>query len=287
MKKILITGYRGFVGRHFWTRLDHDHYLQGIDIEDGADARDFFRTSTERYDMIIHLAAVVGGRMTIEGHPLAVAVDLSIDAEMFNWALRTRPRRIVYYSSSAAYPIWLQSGASSRRLYEDDLVLDRVENPDQTYGWAKLTGEILAAHAQDAGLRVHVFRPFSGYGEDQDKDYPFPAFAERARTRQDPFEVWGNGCQVRDFIHIDDIVEATLTAIDQDVPGPVNLCSGYGIAFNDLARRFMTAAGYNAMIKHSTQMPVGVRYRVGDPTKMESFYVPKIDLRDGIKRALA
>jgi hypothetical protein len=51
---------------------------------------------------VVHLAAIVGGRSTIEGAPLSVAVDLSLDAELFNWALRTRPGRIVYFSSSAA-----------------------------------------------------------------------------------------------------------------------------------------------------------------------------------------
>jgi nucleoside-diphosphate-sugar epimerase len=79
MSKVLITGHRGFVGRHV-TRELQSHELTLIDIQEGKDARDFFRYNDTRYDLVIHLAAVVGGRAMIEGNPLALAVDLSIDA---------------------------------------------------------------------------------------------------------------------------------------------------------------------------------------------------------------
>jgi nucleoside-diphosphate-sugar epimerase len=123
---------------------------------------------------------------------------------MFQWALRTKPDHVVYYSSSAAYPIDLQGYGSEHKLVEDDIDLDNVRLPDLTYGWAKLTGEILAKYAEQEGLRVHVFRPFSGYGEDQDLTYPFPSFIHRGVHRYNPFSIWGTGKQVRDFIHIED-----------------------------------------------------------------------------------
>ena len=63
--KILITGYRGFVGRHYHRALEN-HDLTLIDILDGNDARDFFRQNETTYDLVIHLAAVVGGRQMIE-----------------------------------------------------------------------------------------------------------------------------------------------------------------------------------------------------------------------------
>lgn len=285
--KILITGHRGFVGQQFWRVLDdQNHDLTGIDIVEGNDARDFFRKDETRFDLVIHLAAVVGGRLTIEGAPLSVAVDLSIDAEMFQWALRTRPGRIVYYSSSAAYPTFLQSRGSIRRLTESDIDLDNIASADMTYGWAKLTGEYLARFAEDDGLRVHVFRPFSGYGETQSLDYPFPSFIERAAKRMEPFEVWGDGTQVRDFIHIEDVVNATLKAVEEDVPGPVNLGSGYGTSFNELASMVMKGEDYRTSVKHLPANPTGVHYRVSNSTKMHTFYTPKITLEQGILRAL-
>lgn len=311
--RVLITGHNGFVGRHFWRVLDEQgHDLTGVDIVPsdpafvGTDARDFFRRDDTRYDLVIHLAAVVGGRATIEGAPLKIAVDLSIDAELFQWALRTRPDRIVYYSSSAAYPVGLQTATVQRstwmtadgparlveventhRLREDDLALDWIGAPDLTYGWAKLTGEMLARHAEAEGLRVHVFRPFSGYGEGQALSYPFPAFIQRAAQRDDPFEVWGSGRQVRDWIHIDDVVAGTLAAVEQDVPGPVNLCTGRPTSFLQLAELVTSAAGYRPEIRTLPDAPTGVHYRVGDPTKLHTFYRPCVELEDGIRRALA
>lgn len=307
--RVLITGHNGFVGRHFWRVLEkRGHDLTGVDIVPsdpafvGKDARDFFRRNDIRYDLVVHLAAVVGGRATIEGAPLKVAVDLSIDAELFQWALRTRPGRIVYYSSSAAYPVGLQEKTvrwfgpgigpmiekpNTTRLIERDVAFDYIGAPDLTYGWAKLTGEMLAQHAEAEGLRVHVFRPFSGYGEDQDLSYPFPAFIHRAVQRDDPFEVWGSGLQVRDWIHIDDVVAATLAAVEQDVPGPTNLCTGRPTSFLELARLVTRAAGYSPAVQVLPDAPTGVHYRVGDPTKLHSFYQPRVELEEGIRRALA
>ena len=92
--KILITGHRGFVGRHYHKVLQ-DHDLTLVDIVEGDDARAFFQKNDITYDLVIHLAAVVGGRQMIERQPLALAVDLSIDAEMAGWAVRTRPRQII------------------------------------------------------------------------------------------------------------------------------------------------------------------------------------------------
>jgi nucleoside-diphosphate-sugar epimerase len=263
------------------------HDLTGVDLVEGNDCRDFFKADDTRFDLVVHLAAIVGGRQTIDGQPLKVATDLAIDSDMFQWALRTRPARIVYYSSSAAYPVSLQDGEDTWCMAESDINFERLGRPDMTYGWAKLTGEILAQHAETEGLRVHVFRPFSGYGEDQDASYPFGAFRDRARAKADPFEVWGTGEQVRDFIHIDDVVASTLAAVDQDVPGPVNLCTGRATSFLELADLFTKEAGYRPQITPLSDKPVGVQYRVGDPTRMLSFYQPRVSLEDGIRRAMA
>lgn len=297
MKKALITGHKGFVGRHFVRKLESQGWdIRGVDIvsEHPEDARDFFRKDNTHYDLVVHLAAVVGGRATIEGSPLSVAVDLAIDSEAFQWALRTKPKHFVYYSSSAAYPIWMQeerdnsiwAKSNTYRLKEEDIDLDAIDNPDLTYGWSKLTGEMLARHAERAGIRVHVFRPFSGYGSDQALDYPFPSFIARAKRKDNPFEIWGNGEQVRDWIHIDDVIDATLAAVIEDVEGPINICSGRPTSFNELARLVADEVGYNPWLDHKLEAPKGVHYRVGDPTKLNKFYEPKISLEEGIRRAL-
>jgi nucleoside-diphosphate-sugar epimerase len=283
--KILITGHKGFVGQYFCEHYK-DHDITGIDIVEGNDARDFFKKNEEYYDLVIHLAAVVGGRATIEGSPLSVAIDLSIDSELFVWALKTKPGRIVYFSSSAAYPIEYQNKELKHKLKESDIDLNNIKNPDLTYGWSKLTGEYLAKFAEENGIRVNVFRPFSGYGTDQDLSYPFPSFIDRAKNKLDPFQIWGNGKQVRDFIHIRDIVAAVDEAIKQDVNGAVNLGWGRGTTFNELAQIVTKFSKYSPNIEYLKNSPTGVDYRVCDPDKMISFYRPKISLEEGVRMAL-
>lgn len=283
--KVLITGSAGFVGRHFVQKLK-GHDLTLIDIKEGNDAGEFFRNNDDNFDLVIHLAATVGGRKTIELAPHKLFNNLSLDSELFQWALKTKPKKIVYYSSSAAYPENLQWSGSTIRMHESEIDINNVRSPDPSiYGWSKLTGEQLVRYARTQGLNIWVFRPFSGYAESQDLDYPFPSFIARGKRRDNPFEIWGDGQQVRDWIHIDDIVNATMAALD-NYPLTINLCTGRPTSFNEFAKMVMRMAGYSAPFKHRLEAPVGVSYRVGDPTEMNKIYPARITLEEGIARAL-
>lgn len=288
--KILITGHQGFVGRHFVNFFNEQgsHEVVGVDLKSGNDCRDFFKICDTKFDLVIHLAAIVGGRQSIEYENLAVATDLSIDSEMFNWALRTGQERIVYYSSCAAYPTKLQSQDDKLKLAEEAINLDDVSTPDKTYGWSKLTGEILSKYAREEGLNVHVFRPWSGFGEDQDLNYPFPSFIDRVLRKVDEFEIWGDGEQVRDFIYIHDIVRATMKAVELDIQEPLNLGSGVPTSFNELAETIFKVAKWRPAkgIKHLLDKPVGPTYRCSDSSKLHSFYNLEYDLEKAIKRTL-
>jgi nucleoside-diphosphate-sugar epimerase len=158
--------------------------------------------------------------------------------------------------------------------------------PDQLYGWAKLTGENLAHRARQEGLNVTVIRPFSGYGPDQDVSYPFSAFIARAKAREDPFTVWGSGQQVRDFIHVSDIVSATLHMAENGIDGPLNLGTGRAVSILQLARMVCQAAGYSPEIRTLGDKPSGVAYRVADVTELHKVYTPEISLEQGILEAL-
>ncbi|ACZ43681.1 NAD-dependent epimerase/dehydratase [Thermobaculum terrenum ATCC BAA-798] len=244
------------------------------------------------FNLVCHLAAVVGGRMKIDGDPLAVATDLSIDAEFFNWAIRANPDRVLYASSSAAYPVDLQESEGHVALREDmiDFERGRLGMPDMTYGWAKLTGEYLARiAAQKYGLHVACVRPFSGYGEDQDESYPVPAIAARAARREDPLTVWGSGQQGRDFVHIDDCVEAMLRAVEVISDGSaVNIGSGKLTTFLEVAAMFARLEGYEPEIKPLVDKPVGVQARYADPSRARQLlgWAPSISLEEGFRRVL-
>lgn len=312
----LVTGSSGFVGRHIARALvERGYRVVGVDIRPGeftntgGDVRTFLAAPGHpSYDLVVHCAAVVGGRTMIDGEPLRLAAeDLSIDAELFRWALRTRPKRMVLFSSSAAYPVCLQTEAQAgRALREADIGGGHyLGTPDATYGWVKLTLERLAAEANAEGIRTHVFRPFSGYGADQDLDYPFPAIVRRAvdyvrslpRAVLDgrmvfgidkPFEVWGHPGSARDWVHIDDVVGCVLAHIDADVGGPVNICTGQATTFAELAGRAIAAAGASGRfgVVGDTTKPMGVFWRVGDPTLMHEVYTPRISIEEGVARAM-
>jgi nucleoside-diphosphate-sugar epimerase len=294
--RALITGDRGFLGRHFADELRRRGYqVVGCDTKTARsqDCRRLFDEDVRlrtmpHWDLVVHCAAVVGGRATIDGDPLATAESLSIDAEMFRWAAVARPGRVLYFSSSAAYPAAYQTGVWSKEtLREDDVYLAvTVGMPDQVYGWSKVTGELLAARLRETGVPVTVVRPFSGYGKDQDDTYPFRAILERVRRREDPLEVWGTGEQVRDWIHVDDLVAGALAVAESGTEDPVNLCTGRATSFLELARMMADVAEYSPEIKPLADKPAGVAYRVGDPTRMRRFYEPRVDLMDGVLRAL-
>lgn len=295
--RALVTGSSGFVGRHMVAALNSRGYeVWRVDVADGpaGDVRRWFDTHPDsRIDLVVHCAAVVGGRTMIDGAPLQLAAeDLSIDAALFRWALKARPGRIVAFSSSAAYPVHLQTAdraartsIDQRRLYEGQYEPD-VARCDTTYGAVKVVLERLAVEANAEGIPTHVFRPFSGYGADQALDYPFPSFIARAARRDDPFQVWGPGGSARDWVHIDDVVGAVLAAVDEDVRGPVNICTGRATTFDELAEMCMARVGYRAPIEHLNDAPQGVYWRVGDPTLMHEFYRPRITIEEGIARAV-
>ena len=264
-----------------------------------ADVREVLRADTTmdaqlpHFADVIHLAAVVGGRLKIDGDPLSVATDLAIDAGFFAWAIRARPGRILYASSSAAYPVRLQEAQGNVALREEyiDFAHGQLGMPDMTYGWSKLTGEYLSRiAAQKYGLHVACIRPFSGYGEDQDESYPVPAIAARAARHEDPLTVWGSGLQGRDFVHIEDCVSAMFRILDAVSDGSgVNIGSGKLTTFLEVARLFDDLAGYQPRIVPLEDKPVGVQARYADITRMTSLlnWSPEISIEAGFGRVLA
>lgn len=320
MKKILITGGAGFVGRRFCRRFldagDEVHCIDPIVADTGGldpsagwplfsprdyktfyferkDCRQWFReNSATEFDYVVHLAAMVGGRAMIENRPLAVADDLAIDAEYWQWAEGARPAKTLCFSSSAAYPIKYQRDGDYRLLTEDMIAFDDdIGMPDMSYGWAKLTCEYLARLAYEKhGLKSVCYRPFSGYGEDQDDTYPFPSIVKRAIAQrgQPVLSVWGTGEQMRDFIHIEDCVDGALATMDRiDDGDALNLSTGVYTSFRQFARMAAESVGYSPEVVGMSDKPSGVFARGGDTAKQAAFgFRAKITFDAGIRMAL-
>jgi GDP-L-fucose synthase len=320
VKKILITGGAGFVGRRFCKRFldagDEVHCVDPVATDTGGldpdagwplynprdyrnfhyyaeDCRHWFRSHQDGdFDYVVHLAAMVGGRAMIENRPLAVADDLSIDAEYWQWAERARPGKTLCFSSSAAYPVKFQKEKGYRLLTEDMISFDEdIGMPDMSYGWAKLTCEYLARLAhQKHGLRSVCYRPFSGYGEDQDDSYPFPSIIKRALAHagKPVLHVWGTGDQMRDFIHIEDCVDGALGTMDMiDDGDALNLSTGIYTSFKQFARMAAEAIGYSPEVVGLSDQPAGVFARGGDTLKQAALgFRARITFSDGIHEAL-
>jgi nucleoside-diphosphate-sugar epimerase len=319
MAKILITGGCGFVGRHFIQRLlPEGHEIHCVDVLEplsGAieparwplfnplafeqfyfyaeDCRTWFkRVQDDDFDYAFHLAAMVGGRAMIENNPLAVADDLSIDAAYWQWAVKTKPGKTIVFSSSAAYPVHLQRPDHYLLLKEDMISFDEgLGMPDMTYGWAKLTHEYCARLAYEKhGLKSVTYRPFSGYGEDQDDTYPFPSICKRVLANQGApaISVWGSGRQMRDFIHIDDCIQGVLSTMDRIEDGSaINLSTGIFTSFISFVEMAADILGFTPKVTGLSDTPEGVFARGGDVTLQHQLgFVDKRSFRSGIEQAL-
>jgi len=141
------------------------------------------------------------------------------------------------------------------------------------------------------GLKSVIYRPFSGYGEDQDDSYPFPSICKRVLQQKGAsrIEVWGSGDQLRDFIHIEDCIDGIMLTMDKiDDAGALNLSTGIYTSFKQFAALAADICGYHPEVVGMSDKPTGVFARGGDCTKQQAYgFRFTKSLREGIERAFA
>lgn len=273
--------------RLFFLNMDFRDFIKHMLISRSF-LQQTYQISFPGFHDVYHFAAYVGGRMAIEKDPIGIAQDLAIDADFFYWISRQPPKRVLYPSSSAAYPIKLQKEKTTQSLKESDINFDLLQEPDLVYGWTKLTGEYLAQlTARQYGISIACVRPFSGYGEDQDLNYPIPAIVDRFVSKEDPIVIWGNGKQSRDFVYIEDILDAMEIAIEIITDGSsVNIGTGKATSFLNIIQILSKIAGYQPGIQMKLEKPVGVFSRFGNPQLGydKLGWRAKISLEEGLEK---
>ena len=247
------------------------------------------RAAMQGVNTVFHLAADHGGRGYVDLHQAGPASNFFLDGLVFAEALKAGVEKVVFASSGCVYPNSLQSDTSKEVYLTEDLTKGANE-ADNTYGWAKLMGEFtLQAYAKEGKLKAASCRYFTVYGPRGVENHAVIAMIARAFVGQDPFEVWGDGRQIRNWTYIDDIVEGTILAGEKIEDGtPVNLGTMERVRVLDAVQMVFELTGHKAKIKLRPDMPTGPLNRVADNALAKQLlgWEPKVMFRDGLKRTV-
>lgn len=246
-------------------------------------------------DIVFHLAASHGGRGYIHFHPADVCSNFAIDHHVFESSCQADVEKVVFASSACVYPPKLQSQMSSDYLLkETDSDAFKLEEPlsaDIEYGWAKLMAEVqLNAFIKQYGLKGCSVRFVTAYGERENETHAIMALIYKAFERMDPYVIWGDGNQERDFTYVADIVSGTILAAEKVSDGtPINLGTGRRYRIKDVAELIFGIMNFHPMkVVFDISKPTGVVSRALDIRRAKELlgWEPEFSLREGLKRTI-
>ncbi len=237
------------------------------------------RAAMQGVDIVFHLAADHGGRGYVDLHQAGPASNFFLDGLVFAEALKAKVKKVVFASSGCVYPNFLQSD-TKKELYLTEDITKGPNDADNTYGWAKLMGEFtLQAYAKEHGMGAASCRYFTVYGPRGVENHAVIAMIARAFLGQNPFEVWGDGTQIR----------GTILAGERISDGTaINLGTMERIRVIDCAKMVCEFTGHKADIKLRPDMPTGPLNRVADNSLAKKLlgWEPKVLFREGLKRTI-
>ncbi|MBM3130299.1 MAG: NAD-dependent epimerase/dehydratase family protein [Chloroflexi bacterium] len=240
-------------------------------------------------DVVFHLAADHGGRGYLEAHQASVTANLVLDGVVFRACRRAGIQKIIYASSACVYPKSKQTDAQIEAYLTEDMIGPPFD-ADNVYGWAKLMGEMtLRAYHRDYGIKTAVCRYFTVYGERGAENHAIIAMIARAFIRQDPFVVWGDGEQIRNWTYVRDIVEGTILAAEKIEDGSaVNLGTMERTRVIDAAREILRYTKHEARVELHPEMPTGPLNRVADNALAKKLlgWQPTVKFVDGLHRTV-
>lgn len=302
-KTVLITGGTGFVGSHFCENLlnlgakvripihQRSSRLNSPDLEQiPADLMrtDDCRNLCTNVDFIVHAAGPVSG-VGLKKEPYSYLENMRQNTlllfNMLQAAWHQGVRKFLLFSSSTGYP------AIEQPVNETDFWMGDVPESYLGYGWMRRYFEKLGEFVgKSSGMQVLIVRPTAIYGAWDNFDpltsHVIAALIKRAFDRETPFEIWGTGQEVRDFLEVRDLVRGGLLMLEHAQPGdPVNIGSGQAYTIAEIARLILNHSG-NASVPliFNPERPSALPYRAVNIQKAQNsigFY-PQISLEEGI-----
>jgi GDP-L-fucose synthase len=293
--RILVTGAGGFVGSHLVERLESDGHdvfaarRRDYDLTRWDDARRLFADA--RPERVFHLAAEVGGIGANRANPGRYwYANLMMGAHVLELSRLEDVEKLVVAGTVCAYP-----KHTPVPFHESDLWNGYPEETNAPYGVAKKTILVGAdAYRRQYGLDTIFLLPANLYGPrdnfDLESSHVIPALIRKMLESDAEVVLWGDGSPTREFLYVEDLVDALLLAADRyDEPDPVNVGTGVETSIAELAETVADLAGFTGEIVWDTSKPNGQPRRQLDATRAaERFgFRARTPLRDGLVRTIA
>jgi GDP-L-fucose synthase len=298
-RRMMVTGGGGFLGRAVVARLAStgvaDVFVPRSRDYDLRRRADIERALADgRPDVIIHLAAVVGGIGANRENPGRFFYDNAVmGIELIEAARQARVEKLVTIGTVCAYPKF-----TPVPFAEDDLWNGYPEETNAPYGLAKkmLLVQSQAYRAQ-YGMNAIYLVPVNLYGPgdnfDPQSSHVSPALIKKcvdARERGDrAIEVWGTGSASREFLYVDDAADGIVLAADlYDGAEPVNLGVGREITIKDLVEQIVRLTGFSGDVRWDASKPDGQPRRVLDTSRAqrEFGFVARTSFEDGLRATI-
>ena len=297
--KFFITGGAGFIGRHLVAKLLHDkHEITIFDnfsssskndithlLEDGVGLvtgdildYDLLLKSMPNYDFVIHLAAQTSVSQSVANPKTTADIIVDGTVNVLKSCVKTNVKNLIFSSSAAVY------GNSINTLLAENAQL----SPLSSYGASKLVAEYnLLAFSKLFGLNCISLRLFNVYGNGQSSEAGVIRKFLKNISKDVPIEIFGDGVQSRDFVHVSDVIQAFYCAIRniETKRGEVyNIGSGTATSINELASLLISSKGKDLQVIHKPALEGEIKDSKADISLAENDigYSPHVPLSDGL-----
>lgn len=297
--RIYIAGHRGLVGSNLHKILSAQGY-ENLITEDHSDVdltretsvADFFDRTTPEY--VFLAAAKVGGILANSKYPVDfLEQNLRIQTNCIHHAHRTGTKKLLFFASNCVYPT-----KAPQPMSEDLLLTGPLEPSNQWYAVAKIAGiKMCQAYQQQFGFNAISVMPASLYGPGDNFDaqnaHVLPAlirkFVEAKKTGAAEVEVWGSGRPKREFLFVEDLVDAAIFLMQNyDSPEIINIGAGTDLAIADLAQQIKEITGFTGQLRFDSSKPDGTMQKLLNPGKINALgWRAKTPLRQGLEKTIA